>query len=303
MFPQACSSMKAFTHSYADLLEKILAFARAREDISCLAQIGSRAGPEALSDEFSDLDLLLVVKNISPYFSGETWLDEIADRWITFNEAAPEINFYERRVIFAGGLDVDFVLVDEAILKEDVGRLPVAKEICRENLLVLNDRAEISPYLDKLRVGKPPFAFPVQTEFSNLVNDFYFHYLWAYKKILRGEYWVALGCIDSYLKTRLLLMLEWHERACHGIEYDTFYAGRHLEKWLEPELAPQVPELFSRYHPVEMESVLRKNVEFFTRIAQETAARLGYSFPDDGRQQLVDWIEETYVHRDQVPDV
>lgn len=56
-----------------------------------------------------------------------------------------------------------------------------------------------------LSVASPQIS---ESEFLNLTNDFYFHNIWAAKKLLRGELWSAKMCVDAYLKNYLLKMIE-----------------------------------------------------------------------------------------------
>jgi aminoglycoside 6-adenylyltransferase len=283
---------------YSELLGKIITYADGCSDICYLAQIGSQASRQQIADEYSDLDLLLVVKDVKKFFIFEDWLYPFGDLWITFTESVPEANYYERRAIYKNGVEVDFVLIDEAILLQDVNRLPIAREICSQNPVVLLNRNAIGLTVNKLKQEKKPFEFPTPQEFVNLVSDVYFHYLWAYKKLLRGEYWVALRCIDTYLKDRLLTMIEWYEHTRHGADYITFYQGRFLEQWIDPDLAAELALVFSRYDPDEMERTLIRSMNFFTKLAKYTAERNFYPFPEQGRQKLSEWIEKNYVRRE-----
>jgi len=61
-----------------------------------------------------------------------------------------------------------------------------------------------------------PASPPAPAEFLNAVNDFWYHAVWTAKKLRRGELWIAMSCLDSYMKRRLLQMIEWHARATHG---------------------------------------------------------------------------------------
>lgn len=86
---------------------------------------------------------------------------------------------------------------------------------------------EIKKYV-KLGVSHPEMT---QEEFDNIVNDFYFHNIWADKKLRRGELWSAKMCVDAYLKGRLLKMIELY---CYEIEgKDVWHDGRFLDKWLD----------------------------------------------------------------------
>lgn len=283
--------------NYSDLFEKIKNFVIRNEDITCLAIIGSQSSSETIADEFSDLDLLLVTTNCTKYFQSQEWLHEIDEMWVSFTESVPDANFWERRAVFKYGLDVDFVIIDENLLLESVDSLRIVKEICNKNVNVIIDKINATNIFRQLVTKKKKFAFPTVFEFSNLVNDFYFHYLWAYKKLLRGEFWVALRCIDSYLKAHLLRMLEWHEHALHGEEYQTLYDGRYIEKWISKGTLDRLSGVFSTYNQADMEKALRNTQELFTEKAKDFSKRQNYEFPTNGEEKIIEWVENNYTNR------
>lgn len=279
---------------YFNLLKKIKDFVIRTEDITCLAIIGSQSSSETIADEFADIDLLLVTSNCTKYFKSQGWLQEIDEMWVSFTESVPDVNFWERRAVFKYGLDVDFVIIDENLLLKSIDSLPIVKEICSKNVKVIIDKINATNILNQLTNSQKEFTFPTAFEFSNLVNDFYFHYLWAYKKLLRGELWIALRCVNSYLKEHLLTMLEWHEHALHGKEYETFYNGRYIEKWISRDTLNRFSDIFSTYNQVDMKKALRNTLVLFTETAKDFSERRNYVFPTNGVEKLIEWVEKNY---------
>ena len=53
---------------------------------------------------------------------------------------------------------------------------------------------EMIPQFVKLEVHH---AVMTKEEYENTVNDFFFHNIWAFKKLRRGELWSAKMCIDG----------------------------------------------------------------------------------------------------------
>lgn len=273
-----------------ELLVKISDFGIAAEDVLFLGLIGSSTNDDHVSDQYSDIDLILVSSNAMKYYREDAWLRSIDEVWFTFTESAPDINYWERRCIFKDGLDVDFVIVDADKLKTDSGKFPVLNEICRKSLRVVVDKNQTKQYVDRLIVEENTRALPTRDEFVNVVHDFYFHCLWSIKKCLRGEYWVALQCVNGYLKNKTLTMIEWYERSIHGTGYGTFYNGRFLEKWVEPSLREDIEHIFSRYDKDEIIKAIIANKKFFTKIATRTAEKNGFDFPNEQVAKLSEWI-------------
>lgn len=62
------------------------------------------------------------------------------------------------------------------------------------------------------------------------MNNFWYHAVWASKKLKRGELWEGKAAIDSHMKNLLLDMIRWNTCSVKGWEYDTWYKARFLEK-------------------------------------------------------------------------
>lgn len=200
------------TPENGDLLIKIERFAREAEDIRFLGLIGSSSNDGDLSDEYSDIDLVMATNDVAPYFNGDTWLGRIDDVWVTFTESAPDINYWERRCVFKNGLDVDFIIVDKKKLVSGNERFPVLNDVCRKTLRALVDKDQLKHYFDGLVIDQKEHAQPTQEHYDNVVGYFYFHCVWALKKCLRGEYWVELQNIFSaYGKDALITALMANE--------------------------------------------------------------------------------------------
>jgi len=83
-----------------------------------------------------------------------------------------------------------------------------------------------------------------EESFRNLTNDFMFHTVWAEKKIRRGELWRAIMCVNGYLKTKLIIIIEMYEHCIHGTAYDTWHNGRMAEQWAEPFIVDKLGDAF-----------------------------------------------------------
>ena len=108
-----------------------------------------------------------------------------------------------------------------------------------------------------------------EAEFSNLVNDFYYHAVWAKKKVLRGELWTAKMCVDCYLKNRLLQVIELYEKQIHGSDFDTWHNGRMLEQWAEADIIQELSRCFAHYDAEDILNALDRTVALFTRLSHQ----------------------------------
>ena len=186
---------------FAEIKQTIQGYASRDEDIRAVVAIGSSTRTTVKADEFSDLDLFIVTTDPDRWYSGE-YPAKIGNVSIAFIE--PTLGGgKEYRCIYEADLDVDMIVLSpeqmEAAAKEGV-----LEWVMNRGYQVLYDTQGYSDLLAQyVTRGQSKPEMP-EDEFKNIVNDFYFHNIWAYKKLKRGELWSAKMCVDAYLKQRNL---------------------------------------------------------------------------------------------------
>ncbi len=299
--------MNPTTLAYEQLIERFVAWAQTRPDIRAAIVLGSRARVDRPADEWSDLDILILATDPRPYLTSTDWLEDIGDSWISFLEPTAAGGGMERRVLFAGGLDVDFSIIPCAKAEEMIqhGIPPEVAEVIRRGSRVLLDKDGLAARLNPLSAEPAPSRLPTQSEFLEAINDFLYHAVWAAKKLRRGELWTARACCDGYMKRLLLRAMEWHAQAQYGPNFDTWFGGRFLEQWVDPRVLERLRDAFAHYGEDDIRRALLATMDLFRWLTRETAGRLGYSHPaapDERATELVNALlsgrTRTEAHED-----
>ena len=280
--------------TYEDVLDRFLAWARPQPDVRAVIVVGSRARTDHPADAFSDLDLVVVTTDPERYLSQTDWLKPLGTPWLTFLEKQAVGEGLERRVLFEGALDVDFVPLANKAVREMAleGWPPEVAAVLRRGFRLVLDKDD----LQSLLIGGVPTTtsssapLPTQEEFLALCHDFLYHALWAAKKLRREELWIAKSCADGYMKQLLLGMIEWHARSERGWDHDTWHGGRFLEEWADPGALDGLREAFARYDEADVRRALLATMALFRRIGRETAARLGCAYPEEADQCVTAWV-------------
>ena len=281
--------------TYEDVLDRFLVWARSRPDIRAVMIVGSRARTDHPADAFSDLDLVVVSTDPDCYLSETDWLEPLGTPWLTFLERQAVGEGLERRVLFEGALDVDFVPLAYETVRQMAfeGWPPKVAAVLRRGFRLVLDKDDLRQSLliggvpDTAPLSAPP---PTQEEFLELCHDFLYHAVWAAKKLRRGELWIAKSCADCYMKQLLLGMIEWHARSERGWDYDTWHGGRFLEEWADPRALDGLRGAFARYEESDIRRALLATMDLFRRIGRETAARLGCPYPEEADERVTAWI-------------
>lgn len=278
---------------YERLTQRIVAWAESDPGVRAALLIGSRARTDHPADRWSDLDVLLFVRDMQPYIDSPEWAASLGDVWFTFVERTPDGGAWERRVLYAGGRDVDFALNPAEWLAHSAasGPSPEMADVIRRGVRVLVDKDNLlAAILSKPLPDAERFRQPAEAEFLNAVGDFWYHSLWSAKHLRRGELWWAKAGADWKLKGLLQQMLEWQAHATRGAAHDTWMRGRFLEEWADPRAVRQLGAAFAHYDRQDIARALWATMGLFRWLATETAERWQYSYPADADRAVAELV-------------
>jgi aminoglycoside 6-adenylyltransferase len=254
------------------LLAVVTAWGRERSDVRAVLVVGSRARADTPADQWSDVDLALVVDDPAPYLASAEWLGTFGRPLLTFIEPTAVGPFAERRVLFETGLEVDFALLPVAAARQ-MADDPEGMAVLRRGFRVLVDKLDLAATL-AASAGQPPSTgLPDQAAMDQLTHDFWYHLLWAAKKLRRGELWIATQTCNCHLKGLLVTLHGWHTTAAQPLA-DTWHGGRFLERWADPQTLGALRDAYAGYDPAEVARALWATAELFQRLERECAERL-----------------------------
>jgi aminoglycoside 6-adenylyltransferase len=281
-------------HGYDQLIQKFVEWAQSEADLRAAMIIGSRSRVDHPADEWADLDIVLFLNTPQCYIDSAEWLDNIDPPWLTFIECTPD-GGWERRALFAPGLDVDFAIVPAQYLESmlNTARPPMWVDIFRRgSRIVLDKDGFIAQLMQKPTPDTLLFQPPAEVEYLNVVNDFWYHTVWTAKHLRRGELWWAKSGCDDRLKSLLRQVLEWHAHTMKGSGYDTWMRGRFLEEWADPRALKELPTIFAHYDPQDIAQATFRTMDLFRWLSIEVAQHWGYTYPTHGEQAASGLVEQ-----------
>lgn len=270
---------------YFELKQRLLQLAAYEPDLLAVIAFGSSTRAYALADEYSDLDLILVCNDPASWLYGSL-PDKLGDVKISFVEPT-FAGGTERRILYNGSLDVDLIVLTPEQMELAV-RNGVAAEVLGRGYHVLYDELKIADRLKELPAPQAHRAMTEQ-EFLNTVNDFWFHTVWAAKKLLRGELWAAKMCVDAYMKELLLKMLE----AARADGDDVWHNGRFLERWAGEDVVALLLRCFAHYDRRDIAVALDNTARLFSDLSRCVAQKHGFPYPH-GTEAYARLLLDTY---------
>lgn len=258
------------------------------QNIRLALLVGSQARKEQPADSFSDIDLVLFTRHPDLLLRESGWVARLGRAWTIHREPNGLGSGEELRVLFEDGQDVDFAVFPFAgrgslllyhsvkwLMKHPeavVLRHSGATTVLSRGFRVLSNKDQI--VLPSEVKAEPP-KLPTLDEFGNFANDFWFHLVWAAKKLRRGELLTAMGATNGYLRALLVETIRWHALAKVGHGADTWHDARFFEAWADPRAIRDFGRTVARYDLSSVADALRAGRDLFAWLSRE----LGESLP------------------------
>ena len=273
---------------YNTITDKFVQWGQSSDKLYAALIVGSQSREDHQADEYSDLDIIMIVDDPDYFVSSDEWLNQIGMFYVSFIENTIT-GEKERRILFDGALDVDFVIFP----KDAINAFAADREataILERGYRILTDKIGLQNLISQVNIVKQSYTFPTEEEFKNTVCDFWYHSVWTAKKLKRGELWTAKLCLDSYMKWKLLWIIECHAHAIHGFDYDTWHSGRFIEEWAENWIIEMLQQCFSHYNEEDTKMALLSTMDLFRLVAVEVAEKLKFKYPKEADEYTTKWV-------------
>src|SRR5215216_4699447 len=143
-----------YSHQPLDVISKLVQWAEERDSIRAMLLTSTRAIPNALTDIFSDYDVVLIVQDIHPFFEDRSWLEDFGEVLVVYwdpiyGDPDYDIEKVANVTQYADGLKIDFTLWPVELLQK-IAEAPTLLAALDAGYRVLIDK-------DNLTQGmKPP---------------------------------------------------------------------------------------------------------------------------------------------------
>ena len=308
---------------YQKWIDQFVAWAKPRKDIRAAIIIGSQAKKDHRhTDDWSDLDIVIITSKPGLYTKGNSWMREIASMWaglVDTSEVWSGVAAASGFSVYEGGLIVDSVILPKfraqlAILCIQLLKLypgawrqidnPVIEfcneltEFFRRGTIVLFDKDGLTQKLNKISGSIPQYSPPPPSaaKFRNHVGNFWVDPPRTVANLQRGELIWAMRTFIPMTR-QLYQLAEWHARAIHGWDDGQHYPPKLIEKWAALFIVDTFPQIYPRYDYDEMWRALLALMNLYRQLTVETAGLLGYEIDLSMAENIHAWAEKCYKER------
>ena len=131
---------------------------------------------------------------------------------------------------------------------------------------------------------------PTEKHFYGICNEFLWVSAYVAKGLARGELTFARTCMEEYTHDALRTMLEVYVGVKNDFSVAIGKSGKYLPKFLSPELWERYLATFPDIRIENMWAALYRMQELFHEVGTETAAALGYSFPEEEYRKMQNYL-------------
>jgi predicted nucleotidyltransferase len=262
----------------ADLLDKLVSYFEPNQDVLGLLLFGSYSGGENHYDDWSDIDLLVVVKNekLESFFPTIEWIKSFSELY-TYDQSSDELKC-TTRACFADFRRVDFVMTTEEKLAniDEWSSVPFAADA-----RTLFSRSQV--VTEVFRSGNLQRKMPLITEdqFLETVRKFRFKSMLAVHKIVRNDLLIALHLSLDLIRDCSVLGMLLRDRKTGTNIYKEGGQGNQLVAQLQITQKP--------FTSLGILDSIKESNQIFERLAGE------WSSDYQANRRLLDWIEKVKV--------
>lgn len=276
----------------AEMLDLILAAARADERIRAVILNGSRANPNARRDPFQDFDIVYLVTQVEPFKQSRDWLLPFGPIMIlqTPDEMGAEPpggrTRYAYLTLFSDGHRIDFTFHPlerlDALLDDSL------------SVLLLDKDGAVPPFAPASESGCLPIP-PSAKAFGDCCNEFWWVSTYVAKGLWRGEITYAKYFMDQTVRAELMKMLTWLIGVQTGFARNPGKSGKHFAEYLPPEMWQL---LLSTYCDADEErnwQALFALGELFRRSARIVAEQFHFDYPQGDDERVSAHLRRVHV--------
>jgi aminoglycoside 6-adenylyltransferase len=246
---------------HARVLDDVCGWALDDENVRLVVVTGSLARDEDPADELSDLDVELYVREPQLLLSHRDWYLRFGQVLVV--EELENPGWHPTRLIYYVDGKIDFMIAAVDAAEQGIGYTRPYR--------IIVDKDDLGRYL---RETPDPIAPPTAAEADLCVNHFYAAAMMWTKAIVRDEPWAA-KVREWEANSQLLQIIEWDHRSRYGWDYQTWYLGVHMRRWMDRDIQDALTACWADLSTDRMISAVSASVSLFDDLMVRTRDALG----------------------------
>ncbi|QXJ40452.1 Aminoglycoside 6-adenylyltransferase [Parageobacillus caldoxylosilyticus] len=272
-----------------EMLDLIITFAKQDHRIRGVLMNGSRVNPNIKKDIFQDYDIVYLVTSVKPFKDenyilshfGEVMLMEKPEDKIFPPPIGDGRYTYLMQFMDGNRIDMQFTHISKVdeLIKDSLTKVLLDKD---------HNIPDIPPPSEQ--------SYLIRKPTEKLYNDCCNSFIWGLgshipKTIWRQELPLLMHLIDIVLREPLIQMLEWHIGIKTDYKYSIGKGGRHLKKFLEPEIWNDFEKTYTDANYDNIWNSLFIFHGLFKKTAEHVGQVYGFHFPEEECKRALEFLK------------
>ncbi len=285
--------MKNNKLSSEKIINQLIHWARKKSEIRAMLLTSSRTNPDVNVDIFSDYDIILVVKDIQPFYSDRAWLADFGKVLAVYRDPLEIFCGFEKFAYitqYEDGLKIDFTVWPVELLNtiSKEPNLPVDLDI---GYSVLLDKEHLTDDLKtpthQAYIPNPPS----QEDYLTEIEVFFHEATYVAKNLWRNDLMFAKYNLDYVMKTRhLLTMLVWRIEIDHHWSFKPGNLGKGLKRQITPQLWAELESTYVGAAEEDNWTALFRTIDLFRKITIEVGNHFSFPYPHELDKRVITYL-------------
>lgn len=273
-------------------LNQIISWANANPEVRAVLLTSSLASAIAPVDEFSDLDIELILEDLPGFLKSDSWLNEFGRviAKVVENEEAFDGKHAMRMVLYQDYVKVDFKLYSLPEFCKEVANAELPED-WDVGYKVLIDKDQLCKNLKPATYQSVIIQKPSAEKFAQVMNDFWWDMTYVAKCLARDEIFYAKFMTENMMRNDYLVpIIEWYISMSHNWNITTNKHGRFFKKYLSDEMWKKVEATFASAGIQDNWRALFAYADLGNELGTELAEKLGYPYPFVLEKDIRDYL-------------
>lgn len=305
-----------------EIIRKLKEWGLGNKDIICMLIGGSQANKNKITDEYSDVDVVVFAKRRKFYDKDLSWIEKIG-KLASYHEDRIGVPFIYcvHKIYFTNGAHLDLLFWDRRVLslgafylwlrdhtpllrfiptlwkKIIIAHFSFFPKYIYRGYYLLVDKKNYRPRMEmigrKFQYKQSPFS---QDKLQDVVSRFWGIAYSTAISIRRNELMCAKIVGDNIMKFKLMELIELYAKLTNGEDFDVHDKGRYLEKWAPAFITKRMKNIYGHYDAGDAWRALMETMDLFGLICETLTKEhpaIKLINPEQHFRKLIQGIENT----------
>ena len=277
--------------SEKEIFQLILNIAQNDERIRAVILNGSRANPNAKRDIFQDYDIIYFVSELESFIANHSWIDVFGERLIL--QMPEQMNLPDYPENSRNSFAYLMIFADKNRL--DLTLFPVKKldNFTPDSLTVLLlDKDNFFANLPPPNESGYMIQKPIEKEFADVCNEFWWVSTYVAKGLWRGEITYAKDMLETIVRKMFMKIIEWHIGIRTNFSVNFGKSGKNLQQLVDSKTYEKILATYPDANPENIWKSFFLMTEIFDETSAEIAAHLGFNYDVTESLKVRNYLKE-----------